>query len=64
MTGGSVCGWRRKEAVRTARGAVPTSIQLCRDAVPTLHSAAEPRGDSGWRLGTQRGRGGNASAIM
>jgi hypothetical protein len=32
---------------RTARGAVPTSMQLCRDAVPTLPSAADPRGGSG-----------------
>ena len=30
---------------------IDSAIQLCRDAVPTLPSKAEPRGVSGWRLG-------------
>jgi hypothetical protein len=53
----AVRGWENSEATMTARGAVPTSMQLCRDAVPTLPSAAEPQYDSGWRLGKQRDSG-------
>ena len=46
----AVRGWENSEATMTARGAVHASRQLCRDAVPTLPSAAVPQGDGGKRL--------------
>ena len=47
--GAATCHPRMK-STRTARGAAPTSIQLCRDAVPTLPIASLVNRPTGQRV--------------